>query len=49
VDLSGADLWGADLTQAQLNETYGDETPNFLSTTSPAHWGVQTDEQTEGN
>jgi uncharacterized protein YjbI with pentapeptide repeats len=50
-DLSGADLSGAeDLTQAQLEETYGDQNtklPPHLK--PPRHWGVKTDEQTEGD
>jgi hypothetical protein len=47
-DLQEANLRGAILTQEQLEETTGDENiklPPHL--TSPAHWGVKTDEQIE--
>jgi hypothetical protein len=48
--LSGANLSGADLTQKQLEETRsGDENTRLPSHLKPpAHWGVKTDEQSEG-
>jgi hypothetical protein len=49
-DLKGADLRGADLTQKQLEGTTGDQTtrlPDHLK--PPAHWGLKTDEQNEGD
>jgi hypothetical protein len=54
-DLAGAILYRADLsgaqhlTQEQLEQTTGDadtKLPPHLK--PPAHWGVKTDEQTEG-
>jgi hypothetical protein len=54
-NLSEADLRGADLseaaylTQEQLEKTTGDETTKLPSDLEPpAHWGVKTYEQTEG-
>jgi hypothetical protein len=49
-NLSGADLTRAILTQAQLEEAIGDEhtrLPPHLK--RPANWGVQADEQLEGD
>jgi uncharacterized protein YjbI with pentapeptide repeats len=55
-NLSGADLWeanlsGADhLTQDQLEETTGNANTRLPPDLKPPkHWGVQTDEQTEGD
>jgi hypothetical protein len=54
-NLSGADLRGADvsvalhLTQEQLDVAKGDENTKLPPDLKPpAHWGVKTDEQTEG-
>jgi hypothetical protein len=50
-NLSEADLRGAKaLTQEQIEKALGDEStklPGHL--TPPAHWGVKTDEQIEGD
>jgi hypothetical protein len=49
-NLSGANLSGAKLHQAQLEETIGDKNTQLPPDLKPpAHWGVHTDEQTEGN
>jgi len=49
-NLSGANLWGAEhLTQEQLEMTTGDDATRLPSDLKPpAHWGVKTDEQIEG-
>jgi hypothetical protein len=50
-DLQGANLSGAaGLTQTQLSKTFGDVytvLPSHLKPT--AHWGVETDEQIQGD
>ena len=48
--LSGADLTGAILTQAQVDEAVGDEHTRLPPHRKrPGHWGVQADEQLEGD
>ncbi len=49
-NLSGANLWATQyLTQGQLEETTGDENTRLPPDLKPpAHWGVRTDEQPEG-
>ena len=48
--LRGANLSGAEhLTQEELEEAFGDEHTQLPAGLKlPAHWGVKTDEQTEG-
>jgi len=48
--LEGANLSGAEhLTQQELEEAFGDEHTQLPAGLKlPAHWGVKTDEQTEG-
>jgi Pentapeptide repeats (8 copies) len=49
-NLSGAVLAPTDLIQAQLGTTHGDENTQLpTGLKPPAHWGVKTDEQTEGD
>jgi hypothetical protein len=55
-NLTGANLWYANLsgakhlTQGQLEKTTGDENTQLPPDLKPpAHWGVKTDEQTEGD
>lgn len=49
-NLSRANLSGAEhLTQEELKEAFGDEHTQLPAGLKlPAHWGVKTDEQTEG-
>ena len=49
-NLSRANLSGAEhLTQEELEEAFGDEHTQLPAGLKlPAHWGVKTDQQTEG-
>jgi uncharacterized protein YjbI with pentapeptide repeats len=49
-NLRGANLVGADLTPDQLEKATGDENTRLSSGLEPpAHWGVKTDEHSEGD